>query len=144
MRGAVIGLALLAAACGGPKTTDDPAAQNVIDATSKGVPASVAAGTCNDKPAWVPIYKEAKIVSCTSGDVAVTGKRSGTVMYTDFASPSTILTWSKQQALAQGLSLSIEDGRSFSAGQGNQRTLRVMAESATAVTNVTVNWGEAN
>lgn len=144
MRGAVIGLALLAAACGGPKTTDDPAAQNVIDATSKGVPAKVAAGTCNDKPAWVPLYKEAKIISCTSGDVGVTGKRSGTVIYTDFASPSSILAWSKQQALAQGLSLGIEDGRSFNAGQGNTRTLRVMAESATAVTNVTVNWGEAN
>jgi hypothetical protein len=144
MRGAVIGLAFLAAACGGPKTTDDPAAQNVIDATSKGVPAKVAAGTCNDKPAWVPLYKEAKIISCTSGEVAVTGKRSGTVIYTDFASPSSILAWSKQQALAQGLSLSIEDGKSFSASQGNTRTLRVMAESATAVTNVTVNWGEAN
>ncbi|MFS2109523.1 hypothetical protein ACCC88_07540 [Sphingomonas sp. Sphisp140] len=141
MRVAVIGLALLAGACGGPRTTDDPAAQNVIDATSKGVPAKVAAGTCNDKPDFVPVYKEAKIISCTSGDVAVTGKRSGTVIYTNFASPSTILTWSKQQALAQGLSLRIEDGKSFTAGDGNKRTLRVMAESATAVTNVTVNWG---
>jgi len=144
MRGAVIGLALLAGACGGPRTTNDPAAQNVIDATSKGTPAAVAAGTCNDKPDWVPIYKEAKIISCTSGDVAVTGKRSGTVIYTDFGSPSSVLTWSKQQAMAQGLSLSIEDGKSFSAAQGDKRTLRVMAEPGTAVTNVTVNWGAAN
>ncbi|MEP9358998.1 hypothetical protein [Sphingomonas sp. KR3-1] len=144
MRMVVIGLALLAAGCGGPKTTDDPAAQNVIDATSKGVPAKVAAGTCNDKPDWVPIFKEAKIISCTSGDGAVTGKRSGTVIYTDFGSPSSVLAWSKQQAIAQGLSLSIEDGKSFSAAQGDTRTLKVTAESGTAVTNVTVNWGAAN
>ncbi|WP_171015319.1 hypothetical protein [Sphingomonas sp. 1F27F7B] len=141
MRGAVTGLALLAAACGGPKTTNDPAAQNVIEATSKGVPAKVAAGTCNDKPDFVPVYKEAKIISCTSGEVAVTGKRSGTVIYTDFASPSTILAWSKQRALASGMSLGVEDGKSFSAVEGDRRTLRVMAESGTAVTNVTVNWG---
>ncbi|WHU01635.1 hypothetical protein [Sphingomonas sp. NIBR02145] len=144
MRGAVIGLVFLATACGGPKTTDDPAAQNVIDAASKGTPAAVAAGTCAGKPDWVPIYKEAKIISCTSGDVAVTGKRSGTVIYTDFATPSSILTWSKQQAMASGLALSIEDGRSFSAAQGDARTLRVMAESGTARTNVTVNWGVKN
>ncbi len=144
MRGAVIGLAFLLAACGGPKTTDDPAAQNVIDAASKGTSAAVAAGTCASKPDFVPIYKEAKIVSCTSGDVAVTGKRSGTVIYTDFASPSTILAWSKQQAMAQGMALSIEDGRSFSAAQGDARTLRVTAESGTARTNVTVNWGVTN
>ncbi|HWU94758.1 MAG TPA: hypothetical protein VN029_04125 [Sphingomonas sp.] len=144
MRGAVIGLALLLAACGGPKTTDDPAAQNVIDAASKGTSAAVAAGTCAGKPDFVPIYKEAKIISCTSGDVAATGKRSGTVIYTDFASPSSILTWSKQQALASGLALSIEDGTSFSAAEGGKRTLRVMAETGTARTNVTVNWGVAN
>jgi hypothetical protein len=144
MRAAVTLILLLASACGGPKTTDDPAAQNVIDATSKGVPAKVATGSCNDKPDWVPIYKEAKIISCTSGDVAVTGKRSGTVIYTDFASPSSVLTWSKQQAIASGLSLNIEDGRSFTASEGDKRTLRVSAESGTAVTNVTVNWGVLN
>ncbi|NYT41705.1 hypothetical protein HZY97_13110 [Sphingomonas sp. R-74633] len=144
MRGVVIGLALLAGACGGPKTTNDPAAQNVIDATSKGVPAAVAAGTCDSKPDFVPIFKEAKVISCTSANVTVTGKRSGTVIYTDFASPSTILTWSKQQAIASGLSLSIEDGKSFSAGEGDKRTLKVMAEAGTATTNVTVNWGVAN
>ncbi|MDG2533703.1 hypothetical protein P6144_08600 [Sphingomonas sp. HITSZ_GF] len=144
MRAAGLSILLLVTACGGPKTTSDPAAQNVIEATSKGTPAAVAAGTCNDKPDWVPIYKEAKIISCTGGDVSVTGRRSGTVIYTDFASPSSVLTWSKQQAMALGLSLSIEDGKSFSASQSNQRTLRVMAESGTAVTNVTVNWGMAN
>lgn len=144
MRAAVIGLAVLAGACGGPKTTSDPAAQNVIDAASKGTPAAVAAGTCSDRPDWVPIYKEAKLLSCTSGDVAVTGRRSGTVIYTDFASPSSVIAWSKQQAIAQGLSLTIEDGKSFSASQGDQRTLRVLAESGTAVTNVTVNWGAKN
>lgn len=144
MRSAVIGLALLAGACGGPKTTSDPAAQNVIDATSKGVSASVAAGTCNDKPDFVPVYKEAKIISCASGDVAVTGKRSGTVIYTDFGSPEAILAWSKQQAAASGLSLHLEDGKSFTASAGDKRTLRVSAEAGTAVTNVTVNWGLAN
>jgi len=144
MRRAVLAIAFLATACGGPKTVDDPAAQNVIDATSKGVPAKVAAGTCNDKPDFVPIYKEAKIISCTSADDAVPGKRSGTVIYTDFGSPSSVLSWSKQQAMANGLSLRIEDGRSFTAGDGDKRTLRVSAESGTAVTNVTVNWGMAN
>ncbi|MDH4746329.1 hypothetical protein OMP43_20070 [Sphingomonas sp. CBMAI 2297] len=141
MRGAVTGLALLAAACGGPRTTNDPAAQNVIEATSKGVPAKVAAGTCNDKPDFVPVYKEAKIISCTSGDVAATGKRSGTVIYTDFAAPPAILAWSKEQAIASGLTPGIEDRKSFSAADGDRRTLRVMAEPGTAVTNVTVNWG---
>jgi hypothetical protein len=144
MRMVVIGLALLAAGCGGPKTTDDPAAQNVIDATSKGVPAKVAAGTCNDRPAWVPIFKEAKIISCTSADIAVTGKHSGTVIYTDFASPSSVLTWSKEQAISAGLALRMEDGKSFSAGEGDKRTLMVIAESGTATTNVTVNWGVKN
>jgi len=144
MRAAGLGMLLLVTACGGPKTTDDPDAQNVIDAASKGTSAAVAAGTCANTPEFVPIYKEAKVISCTSSDVAVTGKRSGTVIYTNFASPSTILTWSKQQAIASGLALRIEDGRSFNAAQGDARTLRVLVESGTARTNVTVNWGIKN
>jgi hypothetical protein len=140
MRLAVIAMMLLASACGGPKTTSDPAAQNVIDATSRGTPAAVAAGTCNGKPDFVPVYDDSKVISCTNGDVTATGRRSGTVLYTSFASPSTILTWSKQRAIASGLSLRIEDGGSFSAGEG-ERTLRVMATADATHTRVTVNWG---
>lgn len=144
MRRAAIAMLLLTGACGGgSKTTSDPAAQNVIEATSKGTPAAVAAGTCNDKPDFAPVYADSKVISCTSGDVAATGRRSGTVLYTSFASPSTILTWSKQQAMASGLALRIEDGGSFSAGEG-ERSLRVMAAGDATHTRVTVNWGMKN
>lgn len=141
MRGAVIGLALLAGACGGPKTTNDPAAQNVIDATSRGVPAAVAAGTCNSKPDFVPVREDAKFISCTSGKAL--GRTSGTVIYTSTAEPSTVISWAKEQAIRASLALHIEDGGSFTAGD-SKRTLRVAAEPGEARTTVRVNWGVAD
>lgn len=133
--------ALLVAGCGGPKSTSDPAAQNVAEATSKGIPAAVAAGSCAGKPDFVPVYQDAKITSCTSGEAA--GKRSGTILYSSVAQPTTILSWSREQALRAGLALRMEDGMSISTGDA-KRTLRVMAMPGTPRNTVTVNWGVAN
>jgi len=141
MRAAPLLLAMLVAGCGGPRSTSDPAAQNVVEATSKGTPAAVAAGSCASKPDFVPVYQDAKITSCTSGEAA--GRTSGTILYSSVAQPTTILSWSKEQALRAGLSLRIEDGMSISAGDA-KRTLRVMAMPSTPRNSVTVNWGVAN
>ncbi len=140
MRHAVIALALLAAACGGPKTTDDPVAQNVIEASSHGTPAAVAAGTCEAKPDFAPVYPDSKLISCTGA----TGARSGTVLYTSFATPATILAWSKQQATQAGLAIGAEDARSLNAADGNRRTVRIVADPGPEHTTVTVKWSVAS
>lgn len=142
MRIAVIGLALLAVACGGPRTTEDPIAQNVVEATAKGTPAAVAAGTCADKPDFVPIYENSKVLSCTH-DARSATRRGGRVIYTSVAHPSAILAWSKQQALRSGLDLGVEDGSSINAREGDRRTLRVTASEGVIRTSVTIDWGVA-
>ncbi len=130
------GLAL--AGCGGQPPATNQASHD--SGSSAGIASAV---DCSGKPDFVPVYADAKISTCTQGDVAATGRTSGTILYTSAAAPTTVLSWSKEQALRAGLALKLEDGMSISAMQGDERTLKVMAMAQGAGSTVTVNWGQA-
>lgn len=137
MRLASLGLGMLLAGCGQPPATN----QTAHDSSSSAGIARQA--DCSARPDFVPLYADAQVTSCAQSDVAATGRRSGTILYTSAAAPTTILTWSREQGLRSGLALRLEDGMSISMGEGDARTLRVMAMARGKGSTVTVNWGAA-
>jgi hypothetical protein len=138
MRTAPLALALFASACGGgAQTTSDPQAENVVEAAAKGMPAAVAAGTCDARPDFVPVRDDAKFLSCTSGRSG--DKLAGTVLYTTTAEPGAALSWAKEQAIRAGLAMGVEDGTSFLAGD-TKRRLKVTPQAGEARTTMRVEW----
>ena len=144
-----LGLALVLGACGGGDgsgnagvvTTDDPAAQNVVEATANGTPAAVAAATdCSNRPSFVPVYREAQITSCVSGPDGQTRHVSGSIVYTTHTSPGDVLAWSLNQARAASFPDAALQGNKLVTGTQQGRTLMIVSEPYNGATRVTVNW----
>ncbi|MBC9034525.1 hypothetical protein IAG41_19225 [Sphingomonas sp. JC676] len=145
MRQAVLTAGLLLAACGGsPKTTDDPVGQNVAAAAAEGKPAALTAATdCGQAPPdFVPLYTNAKIISCVSGPDGQQDHVSGTIVYVTNAKPAEVLGWSRGQANASGLAQRMATDKMYSAGEERRRSLMVVVDTVDGQTRVTVNWGK--
>lgn len=145
MRNMVLAAGLLVAACGGsPKTTDDPVGQNVAAAAAEGKPAALTAATdCGQAPPdFVPLYTNAKIISCVSGPDGQQDHVSGTIVYVTNAKPAEVLGWSRGQANASGLAQRLATDRKYSAGEERKRSVMVVVDTIGGQTRVTVNWGK--
>jgi len=145
MRQAVLAAGLFLAACGGsPKSTNDPVAQNVAAAAAEGTPAALAAATdCGQAPPeFVPLYADAKIVTCVSGPDGQQDHVSGTIVYTTNAKPAEVLGWSRGQANASGLAQRMATDKMYSAGEEKRRSIMVVVDTIDGRTRVTVNWGK--
>jgi hypothetical protein len=136
--------ALPLAACGGVSsdTTNDPVAQNVIEATAQGTPAAIAAATdCGNRPDFVPVYEGAQITTCVSGADGIPRHVSGNIVYLTHAAPAEVLGWSRAQANASGLVPGPSTPTSYSAGEKTERNVRISVEPMNGGTRVTLNWG---
>jgi hypothetical protein len=150
MRGTILLTGLLLAACGGaPSATVTTADGTTVTASGNGS-VSVKAGNgtadagtmaCTSKPDFVPLYADAKLVTCASGATGAKGRGSGTAIYTTAATPAQILAWSKEQAEKAGLAQKLLTDMTYTAAEGDKRTLSVMAMAQGGGTQVTVNWG---
>lgn len=146
MRSTILLTGLLLAACGsGPTTTvttgDGTTVKTGADGSAEVVIGNAATASCADKPDYVPVYADAKLVTCASGNVGATGRNSGTLIYTSAAPPAAVLAWSKAEAEKAGLSPRLSTDTMFSAGEGNKRNLAVMAAGVESGSQITVNWG---
>lgn len=144
MRQAMLAAGLLLAGCGGsPRTTDDPVAQNVAAAAAGGTPAALTAATdCGRAPPdFVPLYADAKIITCVAGPDGQENHVSGTIVYLTRAKPAEVLGWSRGQANASGLGQRLATDKSYSAGEERRRSLMVVVDTVNDQTRVTVNWG---
>ena len=139
--------ALLLAACGGGEPvndiTNDPVALNVIEATSQGKSAAVAAATdCGNLPDFIPVYAGAQVTTCVSGPDGRSPRHvSGSVVYLTDATPSQVLAWSRTHANASGLAHGASSEKTMAAGEQAKRSVTVLAEPFEGRTRVTVNWG---
>lgn len=150
MRYGLMGLTLLLAACGGEgdgtgnatvATTNDPTAQNVVAAAAEGTPAAVSAAIdCSNKPAFVPIYREAQVTTCVSGPDGQPRHVSGSIVYTTHTSPTDVLAWSLDQARVAGLTDASVYGNKLTTGVHQGRKLMILSEPYQGATRVTVNW----
>lgn len=135
-----LGLAALLSACGGKQAAD-----NTVSATETRVAEILSANGSNDckkNPDFAPVYTDAKISVCSSAHFDATGKDAGTVSYSTAAAPATVLAWSKEHATKSGLAERISNDKMFSAGEGQKRTIMVMALPDGSGSKVTVNWGK--
>jgi len=96
---------------------------------------------CGRKPAFVPLYADAKVTLCSSGHDDATRKDSGMLLYASAAAPAAVLAWSKDQALKAGLAERLSTPEMFSAADGEKRTVMVMAAPKGSGSQVTLNWG---
>lgn len=141
MRIAVIGTALLLGACGSPTVTfEDTSMKNASDLAATVSSPAPAVVDCSGKPDFAPVEAGATITTCTQGDIAATGKTSGTIIYTSASAPAAVLAAAKAHATGAGLKVNIENETMVSASEG-QRTLMVMAAAQDGGSQVTVNWG---
>lgn len=136
----------LLAGCGSgaPKadSVSDPVAQNVIEATAKGVPAKVAAAAdCGNRPDFVPVYAGAQITTCASGADGQPQHVSGNIVYWVQAEPADVLGWSREQANASGLGQRLSTPTLYSAGEKAKRSVEIRVEPLNGGTRVTINWG---
>jgi hypothetical protein len=141
----VTAILLLPSACGGgvsSDTTDDPVAQNVVEAAAAGTPAAVAAAVdCSNKPDFVPVYQDAQITTCVSGEDGLPRHVSGTIVYLTKKTPAEVLGWSREQVNASGLGQRLSTPTQYSAGEETRRSVMVLVEPMNGGTRVTVNWG---
>ena len=144
MRGRHLWLPLLLAGCGDgdvARTTNDPVALNVIEATAKGTSAKLAAAVdCGNLPDFVPVYEGARITTCVSGPDGRGRHVSGNIVYSAAATPDRILAWSRERARAAGLAERLVTPLSFAAGEKTQRSLMVITQRTGAETRVMITW----
>jgi hypothetical protein len=147
-----IGLTLLLTACGAgsssspSSTTTATASSNEI---SLGSAAALTGGVeggndCSKNPDFVPIYAGGTIRICSNAHLDSLHRTSGMVAYGTSAAPAAVLAWSKEQAAKAGLAERLSTDKMFSAGEGNKRTMMVMALPEGTGSKVTVNWGKAD
>jgi hypothetical protein len=145
MRGVVVLTAMLLAGCGGASTTSTTKVeQDGRTVTVEGGGATVTTGAgiaCANKADFAPVYAGSTIKLCVSAPVEATGRISGSVSYTNAATPAAVLAWSKQQALAGGFKVNFETDTTFSARADDKRSLVVMVAPDGSGSQVTVNWG---
>jgi len=96
---------------------------------------------CGKKPVFVPLYADAKVTLCSSGHDDATRKDSGMLLYTSAAAPAAVLAWSKAEAAKAGLAERLTTPEMFSAGDGEKRTVMIMAAPKGSGSQVTLNWG---
>ena len=125
-----IAVAALLAGCGGAKKDAPPTDTEVAGEKD-----------CAKKPDFVPLYSDAKVMLCSADHVEATGKDSGTILYTSAAAPAALLAWSKEQALKAGLAEQLSNPGTFAGGQGDAKTLFVMATPQDKGSRVMINWG---
>ncbi|UZK65291.1 hypothetical protein [Sphingomonas sp. M1-B02] len=145
MRG-LLAAALLLAGCGGgegeSENVTDPTALNVIDAAANGKPAVVtAAADCSNKPDFVPIYDDARITTCISGEDGLPRHVSGNIVYVTAADPAKVLGWSRAQANASGLGQVQLTPSKYEAGEKSKRSILVVVEPEGTGSRVSINWG---
>lgn len=128
-RAAIFVLALLAAGCGRAHHKEVAS-----DTPIAGAP------DCGRRPVFVPIHADAKVMLCSANRSDATGKDSGTILYTSAAAPGAVLAWSKAEAVKAGLAEQLSTPESFSASEGDRRTLMVLAAAQGTGSQVTLNW----
>jgi hypothetical protein len=128
MRGliALAGLAALLAGCGS-RGGDLPG-----DTAIAGAP------DCGKKPAFVPLQADAKVLVCSVSHE--TRKDSGTVIYTSAATPAALLASVKDTAIKAGLEETLSTPETFSASQGERRSVMVTVAPKAAGSQVTMMW----
>lgn len=126
MRAGLIVVALLLTGCGS-RGGDLPG-----DTAIAGAP------DCGKKPAFVALQADAKVLVCSVSHEP--RKDSGTVIYTSAAAPAALLAAVKDAAIKAGLEERISTPETFSAGQGDRRSLTVMASPKDAGSQITVMW----
>lgn len=126
MRAAPLALVLLLAACGS-RGGDLPG-----DTAIAGAP------DCGKKPGFVPIQADAKVLVCSVNHA--TRKDSGTLIYTSAATPAALLAATKDATLKSGLEEQLTTPETYSASQGDRRSVMVMAAAKGAGSQVTVTW----
>jgi hypothetical protein len=126
MRAGLIAIVLLLAGCGS-RGGDLPG-----DTAIAGFP------DCGKKPAFVPVQPDAKVLVCSVSHE--TRKDSGTVIYTSAAAPAALLAAVKDATNKAGLEEKISTPETFSAGQGDRRSVTVMAAPKDAGSQITVMW----
>jgi hypothetical protein len=127
MRRAILLGALLVAGCGPSATSTDTAIAGAED--------------CGKKPAFVPLYADAKVTLCSANHDDATRRDSGMILYASAAAPAAVLAWSKAEAAKAGLAERLSTPEMFSAGEGDRRTVMVMAAAKGTGSQVTLNWG---
>jgi len=126
MRAGLIVLALLLSGCG-PRGGDLPG-----DTAIAGAP------DCGKKPGFVSIQPDAKVLVCSVSHEP--RKDSGTLIYTTATAPAALLATVKDAAVKAGLEEKISTPETFSAGQGDRRSLTVMASPKDAGSQITLMW----
>lgn len=143
--GALFVAVALLAGCGespDSRTTNDPVALNVIEASAEGTPAAVAAATdCSNRPGFVAVYPGAQITLCLSGPDGLPGHVSGNIVYLTPASVREVLDWSRAQANAAGLVERTLTPTGFTAGEKERRSMTVRIDPVGSETRVTIAWG---
>ncbi|MDF7774247.1 hypothetical protein P1X14_03210 [Sphingomonas sp. AOB5] len=134
-------LAVSLSACGAKPAGDKR--DDTFETKAAEVLSANGSNDCAKNPDFAPIYTDAKINVCSSAHFDATGKDAGTVSYSSAAAPAVILAWSKEHATKSGLAERISNDKMFSAGEGNKRTIMVMALPEGSGSKVTVNWGKA-
>lgn len=126
MKRAILLAALLVAGCGRSATATDTVIAGAED--------------CGKKPAFVPLYADAKVTLCSSNHDDATRKDSGMLLYTSAAAPAAVLAWSKAEALKAGLAERLTTPEMFSAADGEKRNVMVMVASKGDGSQITLNW----
>ncbi len=126
---AIAGLGLLVGGCGGHHSRD-VAGDTVIGGDE----------ACGKKPAFVPLYADAKVILCSASHDDAARKDSGTIIYTAAAAPGIVLAWSKEQVLKAGLTEQLSTPETFSASEGDRRTAMILAAAQGTGSQVTINW----
>ena len=128
-RVAVVALVLLTAGCGRSHQKEVGSDTPIAGAED-----------CGKKPAFVQLYADAKVMLCSANRSDATGKDSGTIIYTSPAAPAAVLGWSKAEAVKAGLAEQLSTPESFSASEGDRRTLMVLAAPQGTGSQITLNW----
>jgi hypothetical protein len=144
MRSAICLAALLLAGCGGGTTSTTTVTQDGKTVAVEGGGAKLTTGAgiaCSNKPDFAPVHAGSTIKLCVSAPVEATGRTSGSVSYSNAATPAAVLAWSKAQALGAGFKVNFETETTFSAQTEDKKSLVVMAAPEGSGSQVTVNWG---
>jgi hypothetical protein len=93
---------------------------------------------CGKKPAFVPIQPDAKVLVCNINHEP--SRDGGTLIYTSAAAPAAVLAAVKDASVKAGFDAKISTPETFSASQGEHRSVMVMAAPKNAGSQITLTW----
>jgi hypothetical protein len=97
---------------------------------------------CDSLPDFALLYVDAAVAACsTSRSVLNAAQEKGTVVYTTQVPPAELLAWYRDQTEVKGLAPGLSSETSYSASDGEKRTVTVTAAADEGGTKVTMNWG---